>query len=752
MARTLWLIPIGAVAGSAAAWAIAHFGGDEPVSATAIGIVEPDAAAPGAAPSIPAPGAFAASRSAHAEAAGIVDGFELEQAIGRVAREPRSAGRDARLDALVVQLAALDPRAAAELVERLQLDTELLGKVFQAWADAAPEQALAEVRGLFPPAKQRAVALAMLEVFGANEAGIAKIEEIFPPAEAMSFRIDAIGRLAELDFDAATAAAEKIEVSATQTIAQQRIAVVMAAIDPVRGLEYANGRIPIPIQRQRYMDRLLDNWAKLDPDGMFAYMEKADLTQMTVSASSFRALATTSPEKLLGLAEKFAPAQRVQAQRAALEVLTALDPVTAYNRVSTLPASTDRDNFINTVAQRYAAQSPDAAVAWVTTLEPRSSIAFNAVMAAVAQRNPLRVADAVIAEITNPSANTAGMPTLAALLTPALQARSPDIALVADKLAGHDDPRVRMQLRQLVTLWPQADPEGAMAWAMRNPASLTPESAPQIAERLASQNPDLARQSLQRLPAELRGPWIQGTAAGMAPGDLDGALAWLETFRNDPVYRAAVDSALNAAASSDPEAVARQLERFPESRQRIAPMLAMAWAARDPEAAANWLTRSVDFSEPQPTGPQLSSVAGIIVSQWAARDAAAAERWVLSLPRGAARDEGLTGLLQRGASRGNVDARLLDQYSSPEAQGRGVLSTVSSLARSNPDLARQLIDRHITDPTQRTQAERVLETAGRLPAGLPAGALPGVPNNILIRGTNGRCLQVTNGVAMEIAC
>src|SRR5690606_24624831 len=99
---------------------------------------------------VPAPGAFAASRAAHEEAAAVANAFDLELAIERVAREPRSAARNARLDALLSQLAALDPRTAADLADRLDLGTEALAKVFQAWADVAPDQALDEIRGLFP--------------------------------------------------------------------------------------------------------------------------------------------------------------------------------------------------------------------------------------------------------------------------------------------------------------------------------------------------------------------------------------------------------------------------------------------------------------------------------------------------------------------------------------------------------------------------------------------------------------------------
>jgi hypothetical protein len=354
MAARIWLIPLGAIAGSAVAMLGVYMQESvEQPPITAIGTFDLDSSEPITGAPIAAEGVFTASFEGHDAAAATTSVLALDRMIEELADEPASLQRDAQLQALLAQLAVLDPLGAAQLSQQLDLGDDALITVFQTWAARDPDEALFEIGALWPPATQRAVALSMLEVFGADEQGIDRVAASFAPVEALSFRIDAIGELAPHNLQAATAAADKISVSATQTIAQQLIAGVMAGIDPLSALAYAE-TIVIPIQRQRFMDALLDNWAKLDPAGMFAYMETADLSQMAVSANSFRALATTSPEQLLALAEKFAPAQRVQAQSAALTALTALDPLQAYNRVSSLPPSADRDNFIDTVAQQYA--------------------------------------------------------------------------------------------------------------------------------------------------------------------------------------------------------------------------------------------------------------------------------------------------------------------------------------------------------------------------------------------------------------
>src|SRR5690606_16373672 len=144
--------------------------------------------------------------------------------------------------------------------------------------------------------------------------------------------------------------------------------------------------------------------AKVDPEAMLAYLETADLSGMAVTEASFRALAASGPERLLALAERFAPAQRVGAQQAAVDVLAAIDPVMAYERVSALPRSSNRDALIDGIARGYAEQDPEAALKWAASLDPRSPAAFDAVIIVVAANDPVRAAEFRIAEIVDPVA------------------------------------------------------------------------------------------------------------------------------------------------------------------------------------------------------------------------------------------------------------------------------------------------------------------------------------------------------------
>lgn len=494
MARTVWLILAGAIAGSAAV-AVGLFvfapGESRPVSTS--GPLAPAADRPDNLRGVSAPGGFAAELAAVESAAAADDPRDLEALIRLAAQQRPSAGRDAELAALFDELATLDPRRAIGLAEQLGFGHELLARIFQLWAATDPAGALAELGAWGPPAAQRAASLALLDVFGIDAAGIERVAAAFPPVEAASFRIDAIAKLAERDLPGAMNAAYGLPLMQAQARAYQRIAEVIARIDPLRGLAQVSG-IEEQGHRQAFQNGLLDEWAKVDAGSLLAYLETADRGEELIATSSLAALAMSAPEQLLETAASFAPFQRVLAQRAALDALALTDPVAAYRHASELPENGDRQSLIARVASSYAGRDPENALAWATSLEPRSTTALNAVLAEVAADEPMRIADLVIAEIQDPVAARRGeMPSVSNVLLAPMQARSPAIVEIADKLAAHGDPRVRAQLDGLFAAWSRMDTGNARDWAMRNTSRLTPYAVMSLATMVASDDPALAR-------------------------------------------------------------------------------------------------------------------------------------------------------------------------------------------------------------------------------------------------------------------
>jgi hypothetical protein len=77
------------------------------------------------------------------------------------------------------------------------------------------------------------------------------------------------------------------------------------------------------------------------------------------------------------------------------------------------------------------------------------------------------------------------------------------------------------------------------------------------------------------------------------------------------------------------------------------------------------------------------------------------------------RDNALTALLTTAAQRtpGAIDARTLNGFASDGARQQAVMQVVNFLAYQDPAKARTVIDAYLTEPSQRAQAERMLEAA-----------------------------------------
>lgn len=564
--------------------------------------------ADGAAGIQPAPNAFQTRLAAYERVSSAPDADALAARIEAAAAGNATWQRNTEISALLARLVATDPRRAVRLAESFALGNDVLAGLFRTWADADPDAAIAALESLALASSRRAAALALLDVVGFAEADIEVVAAALPRVEGNNFRLDAIALFAEQDLPGALERALQLEVGQASTAAAQQIAAVMARSDPQAALAYEN-MIPVPIQRIRYRDRVFDEWAKTDPAAMLAYLEStSDLTEVLVGEAGFQALATSAPEKLFIVADRFAASQRARAQAAAIDVLATIDPVAAYERVSALPATNERDGLVETVAARYAEQDSEAALAWATTLEPRSAAALHAVLSNLAAADPGRAVDLVIGDILDPVAsNRMDTLSVAAVLAGPMDEASDRIPGVADKLAAHGDPRVRTQLDALLVSWSQRDAGSALDWTLLNTDALRGDAAASLARNIAGQDIELAREGLPRLPTKLRSPWISGVASAMAEQDLPGA-----------------------------------------------------------------------------------------------------QRWVLSLPSGPARDPGLGNVLQRAASTGSVEARLLDAFSSDAARERALASAMFQLGTSDPQLGRRLIEEYIGDPELRQVAEQEL--------------------------------------------
>src|SRR5690606_31338233 len=103
-----------------------------------------------------------------------------------------------------------------------------------------PGAALSELRGIANPAAVRTIGLALLDVFGNDERGIARLESVLPESQMRAFRIDAVVRLADRD--------------------------------PLAALQRALS-LPDLASRSTAITRLAGDWARRDPDAALAQVE-----------------------------------------------------------------------------------------------------------------------------------------------------------------------------------------------------------------------------------------------------------------------------------------------------------------------------------------------------------------------------------------------------------------------------------------------------------------------------------------------
>jgi hypothetical protein len=98
------------------------------------------------------------------------------------------------------------------------------------------------------------------------------------------------------------------------------------------------------------------------------------------------------------------------------------------------------------------------------------------------------------------------------------------------------------------------------------------------------------------------------------------------------------------------------------------------------------------------------------VGSWAGNDLAAAKRWTLELRPGEARDQALQILVTRAAAGAVFDRELIAGISSPALRQQVLQSSITNMARVDPDRARELLASEITDDAQRAQIERNMQT------------------------------------------
>ena len=446
-------------------------------------------------------------------------------------------------------------------------------------------------------------------------------------------------------------------------------------------------------------------WADIDPAAFLAHASGASSIDDLVEGLEI--LLASDPESVFEIASRFDPPRNSPAGALRADAVRALverDPQSALARLEPMPQGFDRDALLRAAGDAYARLDPDAAIAWVRSLDPPVRVAEQGVIAAIAEKDFDRAytLDATLDEpVFGPSAAAVDGAT-----------RDPrNMEAVASDLIGRSDQRAPQLLSSLLSTWVVRDTNGALDWMSANQASLDTAFARSIAGRLAGADIDAAKRQVDRLPPQWQDAWIAQVAGAYAERDVEAAVDWISEFRARAGYEQAFAEVVMRGGQSNPSLTARYVEDLSPSLQGTAAAnVAGAWLREDPAAAAQWAST---LSDPEVAATAIATLTHF----WLQVEPGAAERWVLDSPPGRVRDEALRVLMGR-SDLGRYDpTRFLDEFSSDERRQEAVryavdmLSARGGLASGNAGLAEALLRALIDDPALGDWARERLEAA-----------------------------------------
>ena len=215
-------------------------------------------------------------------------------------------------------------------------------------------------------------------------------------------------------------------------------------------------------------------------------------------------------------------------------------------------------------------------------------------------------------------------------------------------------------IRAIAGGWARHDPDAAMNWVATLGSQERSRIYSTLASAIAVNDAELAASYLPSIPAESRQTWIDAVSGAYVQQSPDAAQAWIGQFANEPLYDAILTNFIRQLSSSSPQDAARMSSAIVDTQLRSQALrnIARSWATQRPIEAAAWVGTL--------PGEDMTGLVIQVVQPWVNYDRIAAETWVIGLPTAEARDEGL--LLLASTSQGNLDEaiRLISNIQSEE--------------------------------------------------------------------------------------
>jgi hypothetical protein len=475
-----------------------------------------------------------------------------------------------------------------------------------------------------------------------------------------------------------------------------RVGEEWAWTDPAAAL--AQAATLSPDVQADYRDRVTAEWARLDPDGFLAHAERAADPEPLMAG--LQRLIAVAPLRVFEIAARLTngpPAGPNALQTAAMRAVAEQNPVSALQRLTSLPAGQARDALSATVLSVYARANPDAALAWLEARDMPSSSDRWAVIRGIA-----------LADFERGYALTVEEPgTLRRSFADALVGDPVQTAEVATRVLEQSAPRADEILSAMVETWVRRDPERAIAWVIDNAGAIDSSLAQLVGRTLATTDFESAISYLDRLPVEMRDTWIAQIAQPFADRDPAGALYWAAQYQGQATYAEALSQIVMRAATSRPELVVPLFPRLtPALQATAAPRVAAAWAKHDTQGALAWVL-GLEGSAAN------SRALAEVVTRWARKDVEDATKWAMNLPRGERRDSALHAVISSGQL---SDPRAVIAAIDSDGMRRTAKTYAIGGVATSRDVAIALLETLVDDPEFGQWARESL--------GLPPGARP----------------------------
>lgn len=636
-------------------------------------------------------------------AAGETDPIDIRSALEAAAARPWSPARDLEIDALLARLADLGPAEAARLAGSLGLETRFVADAWLYWAGVEPEAAIRALAEIDGHTERREVALALLDVFGDNNAGLERVSAGLADAERTGLKVEWITARAEYDPYGAFREAQQLDGTSQAARALERIGTAWAAQDPLSALAQAE-LLPEPL-KSPYLTSVFREWARLDAYGYLGWLESA-ASPPSQAVVGLQLLAGSHPDLVIGIADGMSGNIAQSARTLAMRALAEADPEAAKARVLTMPAGTEREMLLMAVGSALARRDPDGALAWAESLPAPSRNLTTQILFQIAQSNPERAI-----ELLDDPPPGVDPQLIVSIATSFMTSSTESAQVLADKLVASDSIQSSNALRSLVGNWMQQDPERALDWVLAHEGQINATVLGAAAQSMARADPVAAAGYIDRIPAEYRAAWITRVAGPYALRDPNAALGWVAQFQGQQVYDSALRSVITASAQTDARSAAEALSQAsPQVQLGAASQVAALYAREDPRAAARW-------SESLTDERARNGAVGAAVGAWAAADFGAAQSYAMGLDRGETRDQALSTLVVRSAQSGDFERGLLDAFSSDSATQDALARAIPLISREDPEEARALLER-VTSGETRRQIEEQIERLASSPVSI----------------------------------